>query len=79
MEIKIIEKDQEQMIKNIKWNVVSLYRCGNTFVLSTGTHSEGTFEGFRLSEFSCATRFSKTWVKSSFHPITEPVTIEFIP
>ena len=79
MKIKIIEKETEQMIKNIKWGKVTLYRCGTTFVLSTGIHSEDTFEGFRLSEFSSVTRFSTTWAKSVFHPITEPVIIEFLP
>lgn len=73
----------EQTVNEIDWSKRQLLKSiDGLYVLYTSTHNDNCFSGYvvydnkmniQFGEYSC------TFVKEAFTPITEPVTIKFIP
>lgn len=73
----------EQINQEIDWSKPQLLKAKRTslIVWTNGFHSEESFSGIVLvrDERNCVGLYIESWVKSLFTPITEPVTIKFIP
>ena len=76
------ELTQENEIDWSKPMVVSIFEGSAiiAIIASNGRHEGRTFEGMLIHGKTFATKtmdFRKDWVKSSFKPITNPITIKF--
>lgn len=73
----------EQTVNEIDWSKPMLVKAKRTslIVWTNGFHSEESFSGIVLAidERNCVGLYLESWLKSLFTPITEPVTIKFIP
>lgn len=77
MKTKLIS-DKQALTNEIDWSIPRLYINPRTesIIYSTGKHDAETFSGMCIHGDS-GQRYSDTWVKAKFTPITKPVTIEF--
>lgn len=71
----------EQTVNEIDWSKPQLVKSKITYslVLTTGMHSTTTFSGIRFGNTENDADYCKELSKENFTPITEPVTIKFIP
>lgn len=80
MKTEIITENPE--VKEIDWSKKTLVRSTHVVVLATGEHDEYRFSGYvihsRIDKYSNLS-YSQHWEKKAFSPITEPITIKFIP
>lgn len=78
MKTEIVKTEQ---VNEIDWSKPMLLKCGELVVFSLGIDSEMTFKGVVLisgNGFKLG-HASNGWPKNQFTPITEPITIKFIP
>lgn len=79
MKTEIVKTDQ----KEIDWSkpMVVKFKTSDLFILTDGEHRGGIFSGIVIYGDDRYTVSLKSieWSKSSFSPITEPVTITFYP
>lgn len=79
MKTEIVKTEQSN--QEIDWSKPMLLKCGELVVLNSGINNVTSFtgvvliadNGFKLGHASNA------WHKNQFTPITEPITIKFIP
>jgi len=77
MKIEIVKKGQVN--QQIDWSEPMIVKCKVTGIIlfTTGEHGDKTFSGIAFENEYVV--YLTDWVKDSFYPITEPVTIKFIP
>lgn len=72
----------EQTVNEIDWSRSQLVKSKNSsnIVLTNGIHKKDSFCGtVIIKDTYDVGAFFKDWDKSDFTPITEPITIKFIP
>lgn len=77
-----IVSGHECSTKKIDWGKVQIVKSIHTglIVLTNGESKNDDFHGTAISvDVYGNIEFSRSWAKDSFQPITEPLTIKFIP
>lgn len=79
MKTEIVKTEQNN--QEIDWSKPQLLKCSEVIVLSIGINIGDTFRGVVLISGNGwkLGHVSNEWSKNQFTPITEPITIKFIP
>lgn len=80
MKTEIIKTEQAN--QEIDWSKTMLVKSkySNVLVLTTGQHTENNFCGILITNIGGGNvHFQEGFFKEAYTPITEPITIKFIP